>query len=78
LLIRYVAFPELPGTLDPMLVSAIALMLAYKITISLTSDANISSMLYQEALTAIAQARLSENQAIPDKMYTTNNWKKGY
>ncbi|MFA6934582.1 MAG: hypothetical protein WCR70_04870, partial [Sphaerochaetaceae bacterium] len=41
LLIRYVAFPELPGTLDPMLVSAIALMLAYKITISLTSDANI-------------------------------------
>lgn len=78
LLIRYVAFPELPGTLDPMLVSAVSIMLAYKISLALTSDTNLSSALYQEALVYIAQARLSENQAIPDKKYTTNDWKRGY
>lgn len=78
ILIKYVAFPNLPGTLDPLLLSAITAMCAYKISLNLTADTTIQSQLYNEANIALQSARMNENQGEPDEMYTTNDWKENY
>lgn len=78
LIIRYVSFPENPGTLDPMIISAISTLAAYKMALNLTADVTIQQQLYTEAMTAMTSARLAETQGEPDEMYTTNDWKGGY
>lgn len=78
LLVQYVAFPETPGTLDPLLLSAISLMAAYKMALTLTADTVLQSQLFAEMTTAVTTARLNETQAEPDEMYSTNDWKENY
>ena len=78
MLITYIAFPSEPRYLDPLLQSAISLMAAYKMSLILTADTTLQQQLYAEASSAIASARLTETQGIPDEMYTTHDWKENY
>lgn len=76
--ISYVAYPEIPGTLDPILQSAIALMAAYKMSLVLTADTTLQQQLFSEANMAISTARINEKQGEPDILISTNDWKKEY
>ena len=78
IIIRYVAFPNTPQTLDPLLQSAISLMAAYKMSLILTADVTLQEQLFSEAQAAITQARLTETQGEPDTLISTNDWKKEY
>ena len=78
ILIRYVAFPNEPWTMDPLLQSAVSLMAAYKMSLILTADTVLQQQLYAEASAAIASARLGESQGVPDEIYSTNDWKGEY
>ena len=76
--IRYVAFPSSPGTLDPLLQSAISALTAYKMSLILTSDLSLQQQLYTESNVALTAARVNETQGEPDQMYETNDWKEEY
>lgn len=76
--IEYVYFPEGPGSLDPLIVTAISALLASKMAFNLTADNNLTQLLTQEFAVALANARVHDSQGIPDEMYSTNDWKRGY
>lgn len=78
IVVKYVAFPSTPGTLDPLLQSAISALTAYKMSLFLTADLNLQQQLYAESNVALTAARVNETQGEPDLVYETKDWKEEY
>lgn len=74
----YVAIPEDPSVLDPLLQSTIVCMLAYKMSLALTSDQTLTATLYQEAQNAITMACLQEDQGEEDELPAFNSLSEVY
>lgn len=69
----YIAYPEKPGELDPLLQEAIACSLTANLAMSLISDPTIVSAWQSKAELAIARAKLTEQAAEKDILLDTND-----
>ena len=70
----YIAIPELPESLDPLIISAIVSMLASNLVFALTGDGTKSSFFYQEASAFISMAKNYEGAGEKDVMPNYNDW----
>lgn len=73
----YIAYPEFPGQLDPLLQEAIACALTAELAMTLISDSTIVSAWQSKAELAIARAKLNE-QAGEKDTYLELNDLRGY
>lgn len=70
----YVACPEQPGVLDPLLQEAIICTLTAELAMSLISDSSLMSTWLSRAELAIAKAKLTEDAGKKDTLLQTNSW----
>ena len=69
----YIAVPEQPGELDPLLQEAITCSLTANLAMSLISDSTIVSAWQSKAELALARARLTEQAGEKDILLDTND-----
>ena len=74
LAITYIAYPNTPDTLDPLIVDTITTLLAAQLSVSLTSDSTITNLLYQESEQKLYKARLAEDAGEPDEKPPLHDW----
>ena len=71
--IIYIAYPESPSTLDPLIVDAISTLLAAELSLSITSDSTMTNLLYQESEIKLQKAKLQEDAGEEDEMSDLND-----
>ena len=74
LAIIYIAYPNTPDTLDPLIVDTITTLLAAQLSVSLTSDSTITNLLYQETEQKLYKAKLAEDAGEPDEKPDLHDW----
>lgn len=77
LAIIYIAYPNTPDTLDPLIVDTITTLLAAQLSVSLTSDNTITNLLYQETEQKLYKAKLAEDAGEPDEKPELHDWSSG-
>ena len=77
LAIIYIAYPNTPDTLDPLIVDTITTLLAAQLSVSLTSDSTITNLLYQETEQKLYKAKLAEDAGEQDEKPELHDWSSG-
>ena len=76
--IIYIAYPQTPDTLDPLLVDVITTYLAAELSVALTSDSTITNLLYSEAENKLMKAKLQEDAGEEDIKPKMNDIARAY
>lgn len=76
--IIYIAYPQIPDSLDPLIIDAITSMLAAELSVSLTSDTTLTNLLMQETESKITAAMQQEQAAERDITVPMNDIAAAY